>query len=475
MLQRAKRWCRQPADLKAAVLLRIALAAVVCLAAAALFAVHEARREEMARATATAEVIGRQLNLQLLRIATSIDLKERFPDWDAVIGGLPLAGQCVELRDPAGGLVRSHCVGTPATGPVAPEWFVWAWQRFYGDGGSVERSIGEGADARGTLAVISNQAAVAARAWQQVKQLTAFTALVTLLLASLVYLAIARALSPATQLIGGLEEMAAGNFAMRLGSFRLKEFDHVSKASNALVIKIESMLEERTLLTQRLVNSQEEERRVLARELHDEYGQNLAAITALAASIEKSLEVAAPDIAAEASSVGQIAGGMLHSLRGTLRRLRPADVEDLGLDEALRQLVRVWNSHRRPATQFALQLPEEIGPLPPGTAMHVFRIAQEGLTNAVRHAEASRVDLRIEHVIPADSVEERHIRLTIEDDGKASSLAAGKLSPGMGLSNMRERVDALGGTIDFQLVSGGGLRVEVTIPAPEPAREVRLS
>lgn len=170
--------------------------------------------------------------------------------------------------------------------------------------------------------------------------------------------------------------MAAGNFAMRLGSFRLKEFDHVSKASNALLIKIESMLEERTLLTQRLDNSQEE-RRVLALELHDEYGQNLAGIITLAASTEKSLEVAAPDIAAEASSLGQIAGGMLHSLRGTLRRLRPADVEDLGLDEALRQLVRVWNSHGRPATQFALQLPEEIGPLPPGTAMHVFRIAQE--------------------------------------------------------------------------------------------------
>jgi len=262
--------------------------------------------------------------------------------------------------------------------------------------------------------------------------------------------------------------MAAGNFAMRLGSFRLKEFDHVSKASNALVIKIESMLEERTLLTQRPDNSQEE-RRVLALELHDEYGQNLAGITTLAASTEKSLEVAAPDIAAEASSL------VLHSLRGTLRRLRPADVEDLGLDEALRQLVRVWNSHGRPATQFALQLPEEIGPLPPGTAMHVFRIAQEDLTNTVRHAEASRVDLRIEHVIPAGSVKEHRVRLTIEDDSKASSLAAGKLSRGMGLANMRERVDALGGIIDFQLVSGRRPADRGYNPGPEPAREVRPS
>jgi len=475
MLQRLKRRPRTPANLKTALLARIALVAVVCLTAAALSAVHEARREEVARATETAEVIGRQLDLQLLRIAASIDLESRFPDWDAVIGGLPLAGQCVELRSPAGALMRGHCVGTAAASLAAPDWFVWAWKRFYGDGGTVERGIGEGAARRGTLVVISNQSAVAARAWQQARQLILFTGLVTLLLSSLAYLAITRALSPAGELTDGLERMAAGNFALRLPAFRLNEFDHIAKASNALVAKIESMLEERRLLTQRLVNSQEEERRALARELHDEYGQNLAAITALAASIEKSLEIAEPEIAAEASSVGRIAASMLHSLRGTLRRLRPADVEDLGLDEALRQLVGVWNSRRRPATRFELQLPEEIGPLPAGTAMHVFRIAQEGLTNAVRHAEASRIDLRVEHILPAGALDGRRIRLTIEDDGKASALAAGKISPGMGLSNMRERVDALGGTIDFQLVSGGGLRVEVTIPAPAPPPEVRLS
>ncbi|WP_072378041.1 histidine kinase [Hyphomicrobium sp. NDB2Meth4] len=475
MLQWITRWSRKLTDLKAALLLRIAFVSAGCLVAAALYAVHEARQEEIERAAAAVDIIGRQLDMQLLRISTQIDTEKRFPDWDTVIDDLSLAGQCIELHSPAGELVRSHCVGTPAAGAAAPRWFVWVWERFYGDSAAAKRHVGEGANSRGTLVVTSTQSAVASRAWKQVRQLTVFTALIALVLASLVYLALARALKPADQLIGGLEQMTAGNFSMRLPSFRLKELDHISKASNALAAKIEAMLDERNHLTQRLVVAQEEERRELARELHDEYGQNLAAITALAASMEKSLEVSEPDIASEASSVGRIAGGMLHSLRGTLRRLRPADVDEIGLDEALRQLVSVWNSRRRPATQFALHLPEEIGPLPPATAMHVFRIAQEGLTNAVRHAEASKVDLRLEHIISAGAVEDRRMRLTIEDDGKASRLASGKLSPGMGLSNMRERVDALGGTIDFQLVAGGGLRVQVTIPTPAPVPEVRLS
>lgn len=453
-------------DLKTALLVRVCLVVAACLVAAAMFAAYEARREENARASVAAEVVGRQLDVQLVRIATSIDSARRFPDWDPAIGSLPLSGQCVEMRDKSGTMLRSHCVGTAPSEAAAPAFFVSAWKSIFGKESTVERPIFFGGDHRGTVVVTSDQAAVAERAWGQVRQLTAFSALIALAIATLVYLAIAKALAPAGQLIAGLKRMQAGDFALRLPSSRLNELDEISAAANALAAKIETTLAERAELTKRLIHAQEEERRVLARELHDEYGQNLAAIAALAASIETSSHVADPDLASEARTISHIAGGMMQQLRGTLARLRPADVEDFGLDEALKQLVDLWNARRHPRAQFALDIPEALGPLAPSTAMHVFRIAQEGLTNAARHAEARNVDLRLEALAPPRPQDARRIRLTIDDDGKGAGIAPSIASSGMGLLNMQERVAALGGTIDFVNAPGGGLRVEVVIPVP---------
>jgi len=465
---------RRPADLKTALLVHICLVAAACLMAAAIFAAYETRREEVTRATSVAEVVGKQLDLQLLRISASIDTKRRFPDWDVVLAGFPLAGQCVQLYDLMGTLLRSQCIGTPAEESSAPGWFVSAWKQLYGQESSVERAVGKAGERSATLIVSSDQATVAGRAWAQVRQLTAHTALITLVLSTLVYLALARSLSPAERLIGGLEKMTAGDFALRLPPFKLREFDHIGKAANALAAKIETTLGERAELTKQLINSQEDERRSLARELHDEYGQNLAAIAALAASIETSADTAESELALEARTIGNIVGGMMRTLRGTLQRLRPGDVDDFGLDEALRQLVEVWNARRQPTTKFALDVADDIGTLPASTAVHVFRIAQEGLTNAVRHAQATRVDLRLERVAAARPEDKLHLRLTIEDDGKGGDLSADAMGAGMGLLNMRERVAALGGTIDFLRAASGGVRVQVVIPAATAPREARL-
>jgi signal transduction histidine kinase len=289
-------------------------------------------------------------------------------------------------------------------------------------------------------------------------------------LSTLAYLAIARALSPATRLIDGLERMQGGDFAARLPPFQLRELDRIGRAANALAAKIEATLAERAELTRRLINSQEDERRGLARELHDEYGQNLAAVAALAASIEKSVVEDDPGLAREAQTIGKIAGDMIKALRGTLLRLRPVEFESFGLGEGLQQLVDLWNSGQHTGTRFALELSADVEPLPPSTAMHVFRIAQEGLTNAARHAQARNVDLRLEAIAPARPQEAAGIRLTIEDDGIGRRLEVPRAG-GMGLLNMQERVAALGGSITFDDVPGGGLRVEVVVPSGLPKQE----
>ncbi|MEI9900427.1 MAG: ATP-binding protein [Hyphomicrobium sp.] len=161
---------------------------------------------------------------------------------------------------------------------------------------------------------------------------------------------------------------------------------------------------------------------------------------------------------------------MMASLRGTLLRLRPADFEKFGLAESLRQLVDVWSASRRRQTRFELDIPPEIT-LPDNAAIHIFRIAQEGLTNAAKHAGASHVRLCVEPIaMPAprrpDAV---GIRLTIEDDGSGWHHEVSQTN-GRGLINMQERVAALGGTIAFDDRPGAGLKVRVIVPViPEEA------
>jgi signal transduction histidine kinase len=219
------------------------------------------------------------------------------------------------------------------------------------------------------------------------------------------------------------------------------------------------------------MNAQEEERRHLARELHDAFGQNLTAIAALAASIEKTAENECPELAAEARSLSLISMGMMQSLRGTLLDLRPADIDKFGLAESLRQLVGVWSAGAKRRTRFELDIPRELAPLSDAAAIHIFRIAQEGLTNAVKHAEARTVRLSVEPVSMAQpkDPDAAAIRLTIEDDGKGRALNGKPGGAGMGLVNMQERVAALGGTISLDDRPGAGFTVRIVVPV-EPTQ-----
>jgi len=128
-------------DLKRSLLVRIALVAVGCVLAVAVVSVLATRHEEEVRAGATAEIVGKQLELQLLRIDTGIDTAKRFPDWDALLVNLPIAGQCVQLFGVGGEIVRNQCVGTPSLDVSTPAWFAAAWRFVLGGGSSAERAI----------------------------------------------------------------------------------------------------------------------------------------------------------------------------------------------------------------------------------------------------------------------------------------------------------------------------------------------
>jgi signal transduction histidine kinase len=155
---------------------------------------------------------------------------------------------------------------------------------------------------------------------------------------------------------------------------------------------------------------------------------------------------------------------MMTTLRGALFRLRPPDLDELGLAASLEGLVSGWSRRQCGRTRFAIRLSGPVDSLPDTVGLNLYRIAQEALTNAARHADARQVLLQLTLHGAGDQAggeAATAIELIVEDDGAACD-QAGK--PGMGLLGIRERAAALGGQLNFETRPGGGSRLHVVIP-----------
>jgi two-component system NarL family sensor kinase len=215
-------------------------------------------------------------------------------------------------------------------------------------------------------------------------------------------------------------------------------------------------------LAQRVVESQEQERARLSRDLHDGISQWLVSIKLqIEAGIIRLAGDAAQQQAARASF--ERTAGELNKVLGEVRRishaLRPALLDDLGLAAALEHLAGEFAQHSGTPVAFAARGPVE--GIPPVVGTVLFRIAQEALTNIERHAGASRIELALER-------DESQVRLTILDDGGGfdPDAVAGQPQHGIGLSNMMERMDAIGGALAITS-SNHGTRVAASVQLTE--------
>lgn len=227
----------------------------------------------------------------------------------------------------------------------------------------------------------------------------------------------------------------------------------------------QALLEDNRRLSQALLRIQDEERRALARELHDEFGQSCTAIRADASYIQqRSADQAIVD---SAHRITESATRLNLLVRDMLGRLRPPDLDALGLEAALQTLCERWE--QQSGVHCSL-IPRGLqAAIPDEVAVALYRLVQEALTNVARHAGASYVHVSTRVEKHADGTPHQ-ISLRIEDDGRG---LPGELAPGhqgYGLVGMRERVSSLGGTIAFQQGAGLGLRIDVQIPVRPPGR-----
>ena len=203
-------------------------------------------------------------------------------------------------------------------------------------------------------------------------------------------------------------------------------------------------LEQRTAqleqLTQQLLRAQEDERRRISRELHDEAGQVLTAV-----KIELDLEGRR-----EASAM---VGRALAQVRDISNLLRPSELDDLGLVPAVRGLAEDFS--KRTQVRVALEIDESLQSPSPEQQVVIYRVLQEALTNVARHARAKEV-----HVTLASNADQ--VVLRIEDDGQGFEHEP---VPHLGLLGMRERVAALGGSLVIEGVPGAGVRLAISLPS----------
>ncbi len=206
-------------------------------------------------------------------------------------------------------------------------------------------------------------------------------------------------------------------------------------------------------LSARIVIQQEEERRKLSRELHDETAQLLSAVKIELAKLRESLP--APESERVDDALALTDAG-IRSIRAVIEGLRPTLLDDLGLIPALRSLASSFSA--RSGREVAVEFPEDGVPqLSPDAELAVYRVLQEALSNVARHSGSERVWITLSNT-------NGDMLLSVADDGRGPGAGAAPAYPALGIVGMRERVAALGGSLELRQRPGGGALLETSIP-----------
>jgi|HubBroStandDraft_6_1064221.scaffolds.fasta_scaffold29968_2 signal transduction histidine kinase len=243
-----------------------------------------------------------------------------------------------------------------------------------------------------------------------------------------------------------LGAIIAGASVFRISSLE-KESAEYQKASKQAEVRLRH-------LSQQLVSSQEQERKALSRELHDEIGQLLTALRMELGNLERSQIASGMEVDTHLDQAKKLAETTLKTTRDIAMGLRPAMLDLLGLGPALEWQTREFS--RRYKTPIQLDVDGDLRDLPDPHRTYLYRIVQEGLTNCARHAQAKNIRVSLK-----DS--NGKLAVTVEDDGVGFDQHGG-VSFGLGLLGITERVRELCGNIAIRSEPGKGTRLEVMLP-----------
>jgi two-component system sensor histidine kinase UhpB len=306
-------------------------------------------------------------------------------------------------------------------------------------------------------------------------QFALFGAITAALIIAL-WISVQRALSPISKILEGIASIEAGDYASPIQTHGIRELDQIAHALNHLARALTLEHAKQHELLHRLQDVQEDERRRLAHELHDEFGQLLTAVQVDASYLLKQTS-GQPALEECARAVVENSGSILTQLRSLLSQLRPYGLQgnedrQIALEPALRELVRQRQQRNDNALDCRLSVVLDDAQLPQRLAVAVYRITQEALTNVMRHANATQVDITVR----ADS-HPGTLSLSIIDNGLglthqdvSNNLTAPNLQ-GIGLAGIRERVMANQGVLTLEAAQPQGLAIRVIFPLHAAAED----
>lgn len=354
------------------------------------------------------------------------------------------------IVDAADGVLRRPPAPVPAPAP-APRWFASLVAP-----GPLETRLPVAIEGRprGYVFIGADPGTEIALAWRDLRAFLGLAGLAALVQAGLILWATRGALRPVGVIASRLADLRRGDLTARVGPVPQRDLAPVAAGVDDLAQALAHAQADRARLQRRVVTRGDEERKAIARDLHDEMGPCLFGLRVEADALREAAPT--PAIEAHATSIARIAEEIARVNRALLGDLRPMAIGQLPLAAVLGDYVADLG-RRFPDLGIDLDLAPGLPEPDEATALTLFRILQEGTTNALRHAGASRVAIRL-WTDPA------HWRMELRDDGRGMAADARE---GTGLTGMRERITLLGG--DLRLSSGtGGTTIAASLPLQQP-------
>jgi len=360
------------------------------------------------------------------------------------------------------GLELYHSPASPyKAGRDAPAWF----SRIV----APPLSVQEIDFADGKMFVQSNASRAVIDAWDYMTVLASSSLLLMLAVNALVFWLVGRTVRPFAQIVVALDQLQAGRFDTQLPPLAGIEAGTIGAAFNRMVgevrrhidIELRAMRAERQLsdsreLTRWIDKHIEQERLMIARELHDELGQSVIAMRSMALSIAQRVQSLDPQSEQAARLIADESSRLYDAMHGIIPRLTPLVLDSFGLDEALNDLIE---RTRRSQPEVEIDLQVELGKAALGNdaALALYRAAQEGISNSLRHGQAKQLQLTVLGDASA-------VTLDLRDDGIGLAQDWSQRAGHHGLRWMAERVEALGGAFRIEPALPRGVHLQVRVP-----------
>ena len=321
----------------------------------------------------------------------------------------------------------------------------------------------------GKLVVRSNASRAAIDAWDYVVWLVGGGVALLLLVNMLVFWLVGRTVRPFGQIVGALNALQAGRFDVALPPLHGREAGAIGAAFNRMVgelqghietekraVRAELQLSDSRELTRWIDQHVEQERRMIARELHDELGQSVTAMRSMALSIAQRVGASDPQSEQAARVIAEESSRLYDAMHGIIPRLTPLVLDNFGLADALNDLAERTRKSQ-PDLTIGLQVELAATPLPAEVALTLYRAAQEGITNALRHGEAKHLELQVQG-------QAQQVSLTLRDDGRGLPPQGWQRAGHYGLRWLVERVESLRGELTLAAIVPQGVQLRVQVP-----------